>query len=648
MADFTYQLRDQKTGTLLEAGTFSSDQPYYEIAKILSDTDISKSSITAVFTDENGKHADYTIVKKNPKFIKSEYNNLPGKYLDAMDYPKPRYLTCVDPEKNSYKFYQIETKNGRTHVQYGRIGDDHGQFGLREYEYDLDMYWVKYFEKLSKGYIDQSEIKDFDKQEVKTPSVVLSKIKSEMVNDIVEHLINRARNYVQKNYNYISGKENKGFSLEAVKKVDALLDDMQNMLSDDGSIKDTEAYKQKFYAVISVLPRYINNVKDYTAEALSHPQQIIDRERDLAEALKTVIEQDELVKNNKSKEATVLDKSGLKIKPVTFNEKLEIQKKMGEKIGCLTRALKVTNEKTEAAYKKCLKEKGIREEGCKLFFHGSRTENWWSIMKNGMSLNPNAVITGKMFGQGLYFAPKAAKSMGYTDQRGSYWAKGNDNRGYLALFEVAMGKEYHPHKVLGSTFKGSDLHYGCHSVYAKGGSVGLYNDEAIIYDEHQCTIRYLIETGDERNLDYKMDINNISPRSITLGEPFANADDKYIKLPVVMLTKSGREEFLKAGIDAKKPVIYMGKSDELFVMDMTTGKEYSLAEGDKELLRDRCKDKLCQCCKLERSEEGYEKFMQGLGKTYILPAKPDEKITVVKESKKEESKTIEIEEMERE
>jgi hypothetical protein len=116
-----------------------------------------------------------------------------------------------------------------------------------------------------------------------------------------------------------------------------------------------------------------------------------------------------------------------------------------------------------------------------------------------------------------------------------------------------------------------------------------------------------------------------------------------------MLTKSGREEFLKAGIDAKKPVIYMGKSDELFVMDMATGKEYSLAEGDKELLRDRCKDKLCQCCKLERSEEGYGKFMQGLGKTYILPTKPDEKITSKKEENKMiENKSIEMEEVERE
>lgn len=629
MADFTYSLREQKSGAMITSGTFTSDQPYYEIAKILSDTDVSKGSIMATFTDEDGKRAEYTIVKKNPKFIKSEYNNLPKKYLDAMDYPEPRYLTCVDPEKNSYKFYQIETKNGRTHVQYGRIGDDHGQFGLREYEYDLDMYWVKYFEKLSKGYIDQSEIKDFDKQEdvIKTPdnSVVLSKIKSEMVGDIVEHLISRAREYVQKNYSYVSGKENKGFSLEAVNKVNRLLDDMQNLIRDNGSIEDPDEYKQKFYSVISILPRYINDVKWYTEEAMRRPQQIIDRERDLAEALKTVIEQDEITKNNKSKEDTVLDKTGLKIRPVTFNEKFEIQKKMGEKIGCLSRALRVTNEKTEKAYQECLKEKGIRDEGCKLFFHGSRTENWWSIMKNGMSLNPNAVITGKMFGQGLYFAPKAAKSMGYTDQSGSYWAKGNDAKGYLALFEVAMGKEYHPHKVLGSSFRGSDLAYGCHSVYAKGGSVGLYNDEAIIYDERQCTIRYLIETGKERTLDYRMDIHNLSSRSYILGEPVQNPDDAYIKIPIEKVTYSGLHELENIGLkhygSQTELVIYMDpkKEDDIFLMDMSNGCTYDLTNGEKEFFSDRAKDRICKSFDLERSEEGYKKFLAGRGRDYVLP-----------------------------
>lgn len=647
MAEFTYTLKNQKNLSVVESGTFKSDQPYYEIAKILSTADIRNGSLMASFVDQDGNRAEYTVVKKNPKFIKSEYNGLPKSYLNDMDSPEPRYLTCVDPEKNSYKFYQIEIKNGRTHVQYGRIGDDNGQFGLREYEYDLDMYWVKYFEKISKGYVDQSDIKNFDKkkEEPEEVGVKLSKIKSEMVEEIVNHLVSRARDYVQKNYNYVSGKKNDGFSIEAVNKVEKLLDEMQNMLDVNGQVKDIDMYKQKYLAVISILPRYIDNVKWQTESAVRNPQRVIDTERDLAAALKIVIEQDELVKHNKNKEATVLDKSGLKIRPVTFNEKLEIQKKMGEKMGSLTRALKVTNERTEKAYKACLKEKGIRDEGCKLLFHGSRTENWWSIMTKGMSLNPNAIVTGKMFGQGLYFAPKAAKSMGYTDQRGSYWAKGNDNKGYLALFEVAMGKEYHPHKVLGSSFTGRDLDYGCHSVYAKGGSVGLRNDEAIIYDERQCTIRYLIETGDDRDLDkwMKMNLENMSPRSITFGEPFMNEGDKYIKLPIVMLSKHGKEELLKAGIDAKKPVAYISSTgeDRFFIMDAADGTEYDLTGGDKEFLMDRCKDKLCQTCKLERSDEGYKKFLDGLGKEYMLPDSPDKKMSETKEEQTSLEQVIE-------
>jgi len=40
-----------------------------------------------------------------------------------------------------------------------------------------------------------------------------------------------------------------------------------------------------------------------------------------------------------------------------------------------------------------------------MFFHGSRNENWWNIIKNGLQLNPNAKITGKMLGHGIYLAP---------------------------------------------------------------------------------------------------------------------------------------------------------------------------------------------------------------------------------------------------
>jgi poly [ADP-ribose] polymerase len=74
----------------------------------------------------------------------------------------------------------------------------------------------------------------------------------------------------------------------------------------------------------------------------------------------------------------------------------------------------------------------------KLFFHGSRNENFWNILKNGLKLNPKAKITGKMLGSGLYFANKAAKSINYTSLRGSYWSGGTSDIGYMAVFAVAM------------------------------------------------------------------------------------------------------------------------------------------------------------------------------------------------------------------
>ena len=134
----------------------------------------------------------------------------------------------------------------------------------------------------------------------------------------------------------------------------------------------------------------------------------------------------------------------------------------------------------------------------KLLFHGSRNENWWSIINSGLVLKPtNAVITGKMFGYGIYYAPKARKSLGYTSLDGSYWVRGNSKFGFMALMEVAYGK---PYDVYSFDRKYYDFDYqklqqacpGANCLHAHEGSM-LRNDEIIVYKEEQCTIRYLIE-----------------------------------------------------------------------------------------------------------------------------------------------------------
>jgi predicted DNA-binding WGR domain protein len=77
----------------------------------------------------------------------------------------------------------------------------------------------------------------------------------------------------------------------------------------------------------------------------------------------------------------------------------------------------------------------------KLLFHGTPQSCVLSIFKNDFYLDPtklndpNVVIAGKMFGQGIYFADMASKSFNYTR------AQNTNNKGCLILGEIALGKE---------------------------------------------------------------------------------------------------------------------------------------------------------------------------------------------------------------
>ena len=51
-------------------------------------------------------------------------------------------------------------------------------------------------------------------------------------------------------------------------------------------------------------------------------------------------------------------------------------------------------EKKNARY---MKENGLTRRHYHFFYHGTRNENVWSILKTGLVLNPKAIITAKMF-----------------------------------------------------------------------------------------------------------------------------------------------------------------------------------------------------------------------------------------------------------
>ena len=82
-----------------------------------------------------------------------------------------------------------------------------------------------------------------------------------------------------------------------------------------------------------------------------------------------------------------------------------------------------------------------------LLFHGTRSVNVRGIMREGLRLPKQlvgVVITGAMFGPGLYFADDWKKSAGYTSLTNSYWSRGSGgvaNRGaFMFAADVVLGQ----------------------------------------------------------------------------------------------------------------------------------------------------------------------------------------------------------------
>lgn len=128
-------------------------------------------------------------------------------------------------------------------------------------------------------------------------------------------------------------------------------------------------------------------------------------------------------------------------------------------------------------------------------WHGTRRANMIGITTNGFLIRPSGVVhSGSMYGDGVYFATNSSKSINYVDCKGSYWASGTSNNGYLFLCDVAFGN---------STLASSSKNYSLkmikpnHSVWAKAGSGGVINDELIVYNpsgkNQQHLIKYVLE-----------------------------------------------------------------------------------------------------------------------------------------------------------
>lgn len=399
---------------------------------------------------------------------------------------------------NNNKFYEMKNNdNGTFTVEYGRVGAK-----AQTSTYPISQWNKKYNEKIKKGYKDQTEL-------------FVTEIVDEAKNESSKTVDNKRDPKVISMVNKLQGWANKSISVNyevsSEQVTQKQIDKAQSVIDDLVAFNLTESNINSFNNILldffSIVPRKMKNVKSNLIDTKlsgnklqETKNNIISNEQD---TLDVMAGQVQLNTNTKSSTETdqksneindIVKSSGLEFEVVNDSSIIDMVKGMMQNNAHKLKSVyKVVNLHTQKNFDDHVKN--AKDKTTKLYWHGSKNENWWSIITTGLKIRPsNAVHTGSMFGDGIYYASKFQKSFGYSSGRNSYWARGNSNEATLAIYDVHVGKQKLIKKHDSSCYS---LNYnkiqkeGFDSVFAQGG-IDLINDEFIVYNSNQCTIKYLI------------------------------------------------------------------------------------------------------------------------------------------------------------
>lgn len=292
------------------------------------------------------------------------------------------HLVCVTSVNNNKYYDMRDCGDGTFEVTYGRIGATKATA-----IYPISKWDTIYRQKLNKGYEDMTNM-------VATKEVIAVEkykpIEDKRIASLIEYLREKARDTIKKNYTVGSDIG----SPAMISAAQAILDRLSLM---DFSVRE---FNDKLLELFTVIPRRMTDVSCFLAANKDEFEKIIHREQELLDVMAGQVSSGNTVevKESGNENQTILEAYGLEFSPATDNDIEIIKKQLGKECENLFyKAWRVENLATRKKFKAFCKGKGRITK--KLFWHGSRTENWWSILRSGLVLRPtNAVINGKMFG----------------------------------------------------------------------------------------------------------------------------------------------------------------------------------------------------------------------------------------------------------
>lgn len=459
---------------------------------------------------------DRAVGRNSMPFCTVSYSDLEGLTPSILPW---KILKKIDAEHNVYNQYEMKpaTLGNRTlsfSESAGRIGaqqTDINRIKDSNFPNDPILFWIRYYDHIADGYVDYSEL-----QERNLPiAPTLSRHKQTYHGALVSQAVTPAEELynilIKAAEDFVSEQLDENILQQSAPFTELQIEKAREIWNTLSSAKNVEQFNAKIRKILALAPRRIDayhgqTVKSYLAQEVNDPDQqqqifadIINREDSLIQSMEAVLLAkrgaasgqhvgavfDGIVISNAS------DEEVQKLKDTMFNADPSSQKLRDR----ISKVWRIEDPRQNKRFDEYVQTRKVKDT--KYLFHGSRTQNWISIINNSLLLNPNAQINGKAFGYGIYFALSADKSFGYTSARwGNRYNSDGGSCGYMGVYETAYGKSadssnVHEYSQTWMDANGFDcLHYHA------GGSDSTYSfvrDEIVFYSEAAMTIRYLIE-----------------------------------------------------------------------------------------------------------------------------------------------------------
>ena len=468
---------------------------------------------------------DRSVGKFGHPFNKVSYSDLEGLVPSRLPW---KLLKKIDDAHNIYNQYEMIPHDlGNRTMSFsesaGRIGaiqTDINRIKLSNYQNNPILFWIKYYDKLAEGYVDFTDMSEQNLPDAPVLGQHRSKNKATIVQQVMTPAMELYQTLLKAAEEFVVEQLEPGLLEQKAPFTEIQIEKAREIWNSLGKSKNVEQFNSKIKKILALAPRRIDayhgqTVKSYLARAVDDPDEqkqifadIIDREDALIQSMEAI-----LLSRKAAKPHEVVSKvfEGIEIEDATPEEIDYIKNTMftddavhsQQLVNHIRRVWKVRNTRQDKMFAEYCANRDIgpdKEKQTKMLFHGSRTQNWISIINTSLMLNPNAQINGKCFGNGIYFAPSAHKSFCYTSARWCSNVHSTDmdcsTFGYMGVFETAYGKSVDSAIVTSETQEWMDqnrydcLHYHAGSATNK---VGLARDEIVFYHEGAMAIRYLLE-----------------------------------------------------------------------------------------------------------------------------------------------------------